>query len=401
MESAGKESCCIFRVPRSFAEMNPTAYMPKVVSIGPYHYGEAHLRMIQEHKPRFLKIFLNKARKKGVTDYDLVTAVMELEKVSRISYSENPSQGPKEFVYMMVLDGCFVLMLLLIVSRIIQLDVSEDPIFTIPWILPAIQSDLLLLENQVPFIVLQTLMKVSKIGVFDDLNWMAFRFFNLSLGRPERHLEKYRNLEGKHLLDLIRMSLTPNKKSKGESEDVPPMKAKSGKVSPSDFTLIMSSTRLSLRGITFIRSDADSLLDIRWKRNKLHIPLLRLDGFSSSIFLNCVAFEQSYAKSTNEITSYVVFMGCLLNGEEDATFLSDDNRIIENYFGSKIEVSQFFKNICKDVVFDINTSYLRNVFEQVNEYSSRWYAPLMSTWARRRLFTSLMTNRNYTGQYRY
>jgi hypothetical protein len=292
-------------------------------------------------------------------------------------------------------------MLLLIVSRIIQLDVSEDPIFTIPWILPAIQSDLLLLENQVPFIVLQTLMKVSKIGVFDDLNWMAFRFFNLSLGRPERHLEKYRNLEGKHLLDLIRMSLTPNKKSKGESEDVPPMKAKSGKVSPSDFTLIMSSTRLSLRGITFIRSDADSLLDIRWKRNKLHIPLLRLDGFSSSIFLNCVAFEQSYAKSTNEITSYVVFMGCLLNGEEDATFLSDDNRIIENYFGSKIEVSQFFKNICKDVVFDINTSYLRNVFEQVNEYSSRWYAPLMSTWARRRLFTSLMTNRNYTGQYRY
>lgn len=373
-ESAGKDSCCIFKIPASLAEMNPTAYEPKLVSIGPYHHGKTHLQMIQEHKPRFLKLFLDKARKKGVETYVLLKAVQNLEDIVRISYSAELTQSSEELVSMMILDGCFILMLLLIVSRTIELDDIEDPVFTIPWILPAIQSDLLLLENQVPLVVLQSLLSKSMI-TFGDLNNMVFCFFNLSIYKPERYWVRYLDLKAKHLLDLIRMSFIPNMRSTGESEDLQVTKGKSRNISSSDFTLILSATRICLQGIMFsTMSDADSVLDIRLKRNKLQIPLLRLDGFISSIFLNCVAFEQFYAKSSNHITSYVVFMGCLLNGEEDATFLSDNNRIIENYFGNENEVSQFFKNICKDVVFDISQSYLRDVFVGVNEYTSNWYS---------------------------
>jgi len=367
LESAGKESCCIFRVPKSFAEMNPEAYKPKVVSIGPYHHGRKHLEMIQQHKLRFLHLFLGTAR----VDRDvLFSAVVDCEDEIRKSYSEGFGESSKKLVYMMILDGCFILMLFLIVSRAIDLDESEDPIFTIPWILPSIQSDLLLLENQVPFFVLQTLFDESNIGEPGDLNRMAFSFFNLSMDKPERYWVKHRNFKAKHLLDLIRMSFIP----KDRSEDSQLTKGKSRKKSSSGLTLLLSATRLSLQGIDFsLRSGADSMLDIRLKKNKLQIPVLRLDGFIISILLNCVAFEQFYAKSTNHITSYVVFMGCLLNGKEDATFLSR-RRIIENYFGSEKEVSQFFKTICKDVVFDIHASYLRNVFVEINENTSKWYS---------------------------
>ncbi|CAA0384796.1 unnamed protein product [Arabidopsis thaliana] len=386
LESAGKASCCIFRIPDSLAEVNPKAYKPKVVSIGPYHYGENHLQMIQQHKFRFLELFVDRATKKGMDENVLYAAVGALQHKIRASYSEELRIEKSELVSMMILDGCFILMLLLIVSRKIDLDLNKDPIFTIPWIFASIQSDLLLLENQVPFFVLQTIFDKSGIGLPGDLNRMAFSFFNLSIDKPEKYWARHRYCTAKHLLDLNRMTFIPTSSSSNfqHSQDriqqrigaLSMAKGKSGEISSSEstFPLILSAKRLRLQGIKFrLRSDAESILDIKLKKNKLQIPLLRLDGFISSIFLNCVAFEQFYTESTNDITTYVVFMGCLLNDQEDATFLNNDKRIIENYFGNENEVSQFFKTICKDVVFDTRRSYLRNVFEGVNEYTSKTY----------------------------
>lgn len=368
VETAAKESCSIFRIPDSLAEMNPEAYKPKVVSIGPYHYNEKHLQMIQEHKPRLLKLFLARAEKKGVEKNVLIEAVKKLENDVRISYSTNLCQTSEELVYMMILDGCFILMLLLIGSKVILIE-RGDPIFEIQWIHSSIRGDLLLLQNQVPLTVLKTLLKTSKIGISDDLNRMAFRFFNISK-------DEQRNFEAKHLLDLIRISFTPNLSSTDKSQTT----SLSDSTSIIDINneetsdLIVSAKRLRLRGIKFrLRCPADSILDIRLQKNRLQIPLLKMDEFISSIFLNCVAFEQFYSESTNDITSYVHFMGCLLKSEEDAAFLTNDKQIIENYFGSENEVSQFFKNICKGIDFDMSRSYLRNVFEGVNKYTSKWY----------------------------
>ncbi|XP_024013735.1 UPF0481 protein At3g47200 isoform X1 [Eutrema salsugineum] len=378
-ESAGKESCCIFRVPERFAEVNPEAYKPKVVSIGPYHYGEKHLQMIQEHKPRFLKLFLDKARGKGVEKNVLFKAVMDLKETITSSYSEDLRHISSELVHIMILDGCFILMLLLIESRVIDFDKKEDPIFTIPWILPSIKSDLLFLENQVPFTVLKTLLERSKIDISGDVNRMVYPFFNSSIDIPEKKRLSQTIFEAKHLLDLIRMTFVPTRGSKGKFEDFKLKKDGSPIKSSSEFSMILSATVLYRQRITFsLKRDADSVLDISLKKNRLQIPLLRLDGFISALFLNCVAYEQFYTKGTNDITSYVIFMGCLLKREEDAVLLSDDNRIIENYFGSDNEVSQFFKNICKDVVFDISRSYLRDVFEGVNKYTSTWYSRYMA-----------------------
>ncbi|CDY51092.1 BnaC06g42160D [Brassica napus] len=65
-------------------------------------------------------------------------------------------------------------------------------------------------------------------------------------------------------------------------------------------------------------------------------------------------------------------MGCLMNDEADATYLSEKG-IIQNYVGNGSDVSQFFKFICKDVAFDMSNSYLKEEFEGINNYTSnRW-----------------------------
>ncbi|KAJ8623385.1 hypothetical protein MRB53_031914 [Persea americana] len=45
----------IFRVPRNLREVGRKAYIPQMVSIGPYHYGNRRLEDMQKHKPRLLR----------------------------------------------------------------------------------------------------------------------------------------------------------------------------------------------------------------------------------------------------------------------------------------------------------------------------------------------------------
>ncbi|CAA0404157.1 unnamed protein product [Arabidopsis thaliana] len=368
-ESAGSELCCIVRIPQSLARINLKAYEPKIVSIGPYHNGKEHLKMTQQHKRRFLKFFVAKMEEKGIVPQELVKAVSSLEGVIRGSYSEDLGLDSENLVQMMVLDGCFILTLFFVVSGKVEYTNFDDPIFRMPWILPSIRADLLLLENQVPFVLLQTLFETSKLVTCSGLNEIAFEFFNYSLQKPETFWEKHYVLEAKHLLDLIRKTFVPVPSQRR-------IKYHSSKSSFNDHEylgFVLSAKKLHLRGIKFKpRKNTDSILDISYSNGVLHIPPVVMDDFTASIFLNCVAFEQLYADSSNHITSYVAFMACLINEESDAAFLSE-RRILENYFGTEDEVSRFYKLIGKDIALDLEKSYLAKVFEGVNEYTSQGF----------------------------
>ncbi|KAG2297377.1 hypothetical protein Bca4012_001124 [Brassica carinata] len=402
-KSAGDDSCCIFRLPHTLRRVNDTAYAPKIVSIGPYHRSDdkehEHLKMIEEHKKLYLEFFVSKTMKKGVNLSHLVEAVSELEPVIRDSYSENLDLSKEKLTKVMILDGCFILMLFLVVSKKIKYRKPNDPIFKLRWILPTLRSDLLLLENQVPLFLLNKILEISKLAPSTSLNEMAFTFFNLSLRKPQAFWDKHKNIQAHHLLDLIRKTFIPirsppttqrqccidisscpwekstlqntcltkicrSKESDG-AQTTPP---------PSPFLgLIVSAKKLRLRGIKFKRrKNVDTPLDISFKNGLLEIPLLVFDDFISTVLINCIAFEQFNMKCSTEITSYVIFMGCLINIEEDATFLVEKG-IIENYFGTGEQVSLFFKNIGKDISISISKSYLSKVFERVNKYTSQGY----------------------------
>ncbi|KAG2274499.1 hypothetical protein Bca52824_057054 [Brassica carinata] len=247
-ESAGSESCCIVRIPHSLARINLKAYEPKIVSIGPYHHGKEHLKMAQQHTEN------------GTDPQELVNAVSTLEGDIRGSYSEDLGYESEKLVEMMVLDGCFILTLFLIVSGKVVYTNLDDPIFRMAWILPSIRADLLLLENQVPYVLLQTLFETSNLVTNSCLNELAFEFFDYSLQKPETFWAKHYSLEAKHLLDLIRKTFVP--------------------VTSNGFLgFVLSAKKLHLRGIKFKpRMNTDSILDIRFI--KPHNELRSVHGLS-------------------------------------------------------------------------------------------------------------------------
>lgn len=121
-------SWTIYRVPKNMRGIYRKAYVPKLISIGPFHYGEKRLQAMEEHKMRYLLRFLgydfDKAKgqeERDVEKQNLETvnrleeinaAVKKLEVKARECYSEYFDIGSDEFVQMMVIDGCFLIELL-------------------------------------------------------------------------------------------------------------------------------------------------------------------------------------------------------------------------------------------------------------------------------------------------
>ncbi|KAK1560956.1 hypothetical protein Q3G72_032748 [Acer saccharum] len=350
-EKAGKKSCCIFRVPQSLVEINQKAYHPLVVSIGPYHHGSEHLKMIEEHKCRFVRSLFDRTDDTWGNLDRCFQAVASLETKIRECYSETSRFGSPQLVEMMVVDGCFIIELVCELLDPTKRDL-DDPIFKMDWILPFVMRDLLKLENQIPYFVLEKLFLISVPNPVDTLQNLILKFISFSLEKPGSVRTKHL-----HLLDLVRESFRP----KSSRSPVPP--ANSNK------QLIQPAKKLDLAGIKFeTRKRPDiCFLDVMFSNGVLKIPPLRMDDFITCFILNCVAFEQCYGHCEKFVTDYVTFMKCLINNPKDAGFLSD-HKIIENYYGTDEEVTRFFDKVCKDVAFDFGNSYLYRLIKDVNQY---------------------------------
>ncbi|CAB4287614.1 unnamed protein product [Prunus armeniaca] len=355
---AGKESYCIFKVRQCLAEINKKTYQPHIVSCGPYHHGDEHLEMIQEHKWKYVRDLLARTPPNGPT-FDYYRQVVAAKEADiRGCYSETLSLSRDDLVQMMVLDGLFTIELF---CRLEGLSLGDeykhDPLFKLKFIFANILDDLFRFENQIPFFVLQDLFDTSKPSrAYSDksLAELALTFFNHAFETPDQVLDQDSSADGevKHLLDLLRRSFIPNSL---QEEPVQPIE------------LIQSAKKLHLAGIKFKTRKAVSFLDVRFCNGVLEIPHIEIDDVLTDLLMNFVAFEQCYSYCTKHVTTYAAFMSCLIRTPADVSFLCDKN-IIENYLGTDEEVVHFFKNLGKGVPLYVGEGHLSNLFKEVNEY---------------------------------
>ncbi|KAM3342204.1 hypothetical protein P3S68_027170 [Capsicum galapagoense] len=169
-ESGSLQKPKIQKVPKNLREIesNVRYYEPLVVSIGPFHCGKPELQLMEKHKELLAVQFADqdstKKRPEGVFPWLSINSVSidELyEKVKNIMpnvrecYNDEliKEYSHEEFAQMMLLDGCFILQYFHcnVTSNYKELKMkSHDIAF--------IRRDLFLLENQLPFEVLQVLM---------------------------------------------------------------------------------------------------------------------------------------------------------------------------------------------------------------------------------------------------
>ncbi|KAM0065697.1 hypothetical protein Hdeb2414_s0003g00117621 [Helianthus debilis subsp. tardiflorus] len=108
---------------------------------------------------------------------DFLRAVQPLEVTARESYSVTIPYNTDEFIEMMVLDGCFIIELFRMLGGLVEV-VEYDTLVSMTWIVPFFFRDLVRLENQIPFFVLECLFELTKTPKSPTLATLALSFFN-------------------------------------------------------------------------------------------------------------------------------------------------------------------------------------------------------------------------------
>ena len=169
------EECRIYRLPRYLRKWNEEAYTPQVISIGPFHHKNERLNAMEEHKERYFRSFVKQSE---IDSKYFVDTIREMEKIIRGCYAENIDLTPDRFVKMILVDACFILELLFRESseKHHLVGVLGEPRAS------AVMLDLLLLENQLPFFVLEKLQQlafpsVSAFSNYDALLQLSINYF--------------------------------------------------------------------------------------------------------------------------------------------------------------------------------------------------------------------------------
>ncbi|KAL5721375.1 hypothetical protein ACHQM5_005027 [Ranunculus cassubicifolius] len=357
-----QSNCSIFRVPERLRKVNDDAYTPQLVSIGPLHHGKEYLKVMEKHKWQYMRDFICRTPNPEISLEECGKSILGLKQEAINSYAET-IYSENGFMEMMLVDGCFILELFLKYS-IKNLRDTDDPLFNTSWMITSLKRDLLLLENQIPFIILESLfssiLQRMPEPLSNSLVEFAFSFFNLVLRLDVEVLKKKCSLNGKHLLDLVRNSYLP-----------PPPHEVHGEERKEIPEFVHCATELRRAGITFRKSVADNLFEIKFSKGVLEIPALRIQDTTESVFRNMIALEQCSYGCTHLISSYAVFMDSLINTAQDVELLQH-KRIIANYLGGEEQIADLFNNICKEVA--VKDFYFADLSDQVDAYyKTRWH----------------------------
>ncbi|XP_050369184.1 UPF0481 protein At3g47200-like [Argentina anserina] len=415
---------CIFRVPKVLQKQNPDAYTPYVVSIGPFHHrrkvskNEAtdhqeedkedkgkEYQLVERMKERYLNEVLSCT---GITTLKELTAkVIEIsdqkndgpfqfEKDARDFYAEPLDYEPQYFNEMMVFDGCFLIQLFRKCSDV-QLRGGYDPLFNMDCMFHFLCHDLLLLENQLPWFVLETIYSLILANSHSRPSHpLSILILDAFKHLPSlKHCDSYRNhllhrhphkknwrgrvdyADVLHILDLMRDSVVVPIMMTEQTEKKPVQA-----ILDPDVHEMHTATALSKAGISFRGFKAEtSIMDIQFEEGwlicngVLNIPQLNVGMLSESLFRNLIAFEQCYSGISNEITSYAVFMDNLISTQQDMELLCKE-KVIGNWLSDE-EGCKFFNNLYKGIPH--TKFYYGPLCEKVQRrYEMNWYTYVAS-----------------------
>ncbi|KAL7164298.1 hypothetical protein ACSBR2_040251 [Camellia fascicularis] len=331
----------ICRVPRKLRQLNEAAYTPQMVSIGPLHHGETHLKGMEEQKMRCLEAFLGW---ETINLEDCVKMIKTWEKRIRNCYEESIKLSSDEFVKMILLDSSFI-----IVAMVKPLDYF-------------LGLDLLLLENQLPLFVLEGLYNLALGSQSQNtdccpfLELLVLQFKNFCITNHNPHLEQItRSSSVRHFNDLLRIYHAPL-----SPRSVPTGSAK--------YVRIQNATALRKTGVTFkVPSSTKCLIDIQFNKGVLEIPHLRITDATEQVLRNIIALEWYLHGQNSYIIDYIAFMDNLIDTPEDVAIL-EKNDILENWLGDKSAVSNLFNNLVTHVPMVSSNYYFYGISEDLNSY---------------------------------
>ena len=365
-------------------------YEPRVISLGPYHHGNPHLRPGEMIKPLCAQKFLADSNQ----DIDALYTKIEsnIEAVKKCyDWSSTSEYDDEALAWMMLLDGCFLLQFICGTGMKNFLRYHQ---------IGFVELDLFLLENQLPFGVLKLIFEGTSLPVEETI-----KEFITNTIRPEGSTSeiqlKEENKEPSHLLDLLRSALLGRYKkiskqelgSQPEQEQEAEKKGESSSSSrgrdggfccpwkkgkqQGNWPSFRHIKELKAAGIHLQPSATSSLTDISFNSyffyGYLKLPPIIVDDSTKPKFLNIVAYEMCPdAPDDYAVTSYVCFLYELIDHADDVKELRSKH-ILYNCLGSDEDVAKIFNEIGNDVVDpdaykEVKTSIQKHYDKRVNTW---------------------------------
>ena len=273
-----------------------------------------------------------------------------------------------EFVKVLVLDGCFLVELFRKLCDT-ELRGEDDPIFSVSCRLQFLYHDLILLENQIPWFVLNRLFNMTRRQEERHLSSLVAAFFNTCFSRrPNLELFQEEILmsllsieqESKHILDLLRNSMI--------------LHSSIGKVGTNPGWLtawqpMPSVKSLQEAGIKFKEATnrPASVLDIKFADGVLEIPPLLIQESTEPLFRNIISFEQSLPNCAGIFTSYAMLLDNLINTVPDMEILCK-RKVMDNWLNID-DATKLFNKLYDDTC--VTDFYYLELTKDVNDYCGR------------------------------
>ena len=401
-------NCCIFRTPNILHRHNPKAYAPDAFSFGPFHHGNASLTDTEKIKKKYLYDLISQSFSPEAKLKDLINSVKEVQTEVRECYSEPFGYDrADEFVKILVIDGCFIIELFR-KWYYGESGQKDDPIFTISSVRVSLYHDLMLLENQVPWMVLERLFNETKEYYEPEshdkpLIELALEFFRYIFSYTQPNLHLPQTIEDiKHIPDLIIKWMVSSIKQVERSPVINQHKPCATRLVDAAIKFIRgeskmvslergwqhmpSATSLVEAGIEIRMVECKSILDITFKDGVLEIPQLNVDELTETYFRNLISFEQCYPNCVGMFTSYAAILVNLMKTAKDVDIVCE-KKIIDNWMSSKDTVS-FFNKLYHDAM--VSEIYYQSLCKEVKCFClrrwPRWRAVLVrnyfsSPWA--------------------
>jgi hypothetical protein len=344
-------------------------FEPRVASLGPIHHGNPKYQLGEKYKRKLAYVFVQADRGKRLK---LLHEVVKKIKELRECFEEEVTKkyGDESLAWILFVDGCAILQYIFCAANNMfkEFNIKND---TVPFFL----QDLFLLENQVPYRLLNLLMSLSVeenelrrsidnfIRIFTYQQTDPESQQNINEGesshdsqtKPEER--EVRITEPTHLLDLLRTNLLGPLQSfipKGPKPSSGKMCRKKKDQDP-DWQLYRNVQELKAVGIQLKRSENSYLTNISFGGGYLRLPPITVDESTGPKFMNLIAYEMSPDFENNfGISSYISFLDSLIKEANDVKDLGKAG-ILLNFLGSDQKVADFINEIGTKSVPDVGT----------------------------------------------
>ncbi|XP_076956273.1 putative UPF0481 protein At3g02645 [Bidens hawaiensis] len=354
----------IYRVDNILKDHSLSSYNPRVVSIGPLHREDKNLQAGEEEKIAHVFSLLSRL---DLTQEETMQVCTRKVNASinhiRSCYAETISYNNIELTKMMVIDGCFILKYIYRLSN-----PKESHLGNMTFVMLTIY-DLVLLENQIPFLVLQhifdcTIAKFDQTASLINMIHPLLEYFNLFI---EHELKSSSNSTPHHILGLLHECYH----------------YKDAVSSANLNSRFPSVVELDRAGVNFKRArytEWPLMMEVKshrlpcfscsWGNPTLTMPVLEIHDSTELILRNLIAYEQYSDNVSQYFTSYAIAIDMLIDTREDVATLVESEVII-NRIGSNQEAANMINNLSK-VVYWRDFFYYDQWMELNRHYNGKW-----------------------------